>query len=63
MKPWAGLDMAACTIGRVPLMPSVVGSCPPPDWLIDRERLFSKGPPRVRAPDIWRFDGDPLEAA
>ena len=33
---------------------SVVGSYPQPEWLIDRERLGSRLPPRVRALEIWR---------
>jgi 5-methyltetrahydropteroyltriglutamate--homocysteine methyltransferase len=41
---------------------TVVGSYPQPDWLVDRERLRNKVP-RVRAPEIWRFEGDMLEAA
>jgi 5-methyltetrahydropteroyltriglutamate--homocysteine methyltransferase len=41
---------------------TVVGSYPQPDWLVDRERL-KKMVPRVRAPEIWRFDGGMLEAA
>ena len=41
---------------------TVVGSYPQPDWLIDRARLGSKVP-RVRAPDIWRIDGQFLEEA
>jgi 5-methyltetrahydropteroyltriglutamate--homocysteine methyltransferase len=45
------------------LTTSVVGSYPQPDWLIDRAKLLTQGPPRVRASDIWRFAGDELEAA
>src|SRR5215471_10197251 len=32
----------------------LVGSYPQPDWLIDRERLAGRFPPRVRAPELWR---------
>ncbi|MBT3929277.1 MAG: 5-methyltetrahydropteroyltriglutamate--homocysteine methyltransferase, partial [Rhodospirillaceae bacterium] len=46
-----------------PLATSVVGSYPQPDWLIDRERLLTQGPPRVRAREIWRFADGELEAA
>ena len=35
---------------------SLVGSYPQPDWLIDRERLLSALPPRVRARELWRVD-------
>jgi 5-methyltetrahydropteroyltriglutamate--homocysteine methyltransferase len=33
---------------------SLVGSYPQPDWLIDRERLAGRFPPRVRARELWR---------
>ena len=32
----------------------MVGSYPQPDWLIDRERLGDRLPPRVRARELWR---------
>jgi 5-methyltetrahydropteroyltriglutamate--homocysteine methyltransferase len=35
---------------------SLVGSYPQPDWLIDRERLRHRFPPRVRALELWRVD-------
>jgi 5-methyltetrahydropteroyltriglutamate--homocysteine methyltransferase len=35
---------------------SLVGSYPQPDWLIDRERLAHRFPPRVRAMELWRVD-------
>src|SRR2546429_3250306 len=35
---------------------SLVGSYPQPDWLIDRERLRHRFPPRVRASELWRVD-------
>src|SRR5215212_6253899 len=39
----------------LPLIPTtLVGSYPQPDWLIDRERLLSDLPPRVRAGELWR---------
>jgi 5-methyltetrahydropteroyltriglutamate--homocysteine methyltransferase len=39
----------------LPLIPTtLVGSYPQPDWLIDRERLLSNLPPRVRARELWR---------
>ena len=37
-----------------PLLTSVVGSYPQPDWLIDREALRGWLPPRVRASELWR---------
>ncbi|MBO0775734.1 MAG: 5-methyltetrahydropteroyltriglutamate--homocysteine methyltransferase, partial [Actinobacteria bacterium] len=35
---------------------SLVGSYAQPDWLIDRERLSHRFPPRVRAQELWRVD-------
>ncbi|MBO0771375.1 MAG: 5-methyltetrahydropteroyltriglutamate--homocysteine methyltransferase [Actinobacteria bacterium] len=35
---------------------SLVGSYPQPGWLIDRERLGERFPPRVRATELWRVD-------
>jgi 5-methyltetrahydropteroyltriglutamate--homocysteine methyltransferase len=46
------------------LLPTtVVGSYPQPDWLVDREALGGKLPPRVRARDIWRIPEPFLAAA
>jgi 5-methyltetrahydropteroyltriglutamate--homocysteine methyltransferase len=42
---------------------TVVGSYPQPDWLIDRERLGSRLPPRIRALELWRVQTDLLEQA
>ena len=48
----------------LPLLPTtIVGSYPQPDWLIDRERLKTRLPPRVRAAELWRVPGDWLEDA
>jgi 5-methyltetrahydropteroyltriglutamate--homocysteine methyltransferase len=33
---------------------TLVGSYPQPDWLIDRGKLASRFPPRVRAKELWR---------
>ncbi|RFU20155.1 uroporphyrinogen decarboxylase family protein [Geodermatophilus marinus] len=46
-----------------PLPTSVVGSLPQPDWLIDRDRLAHRFPPRVRARELWRVAPDLLEQA
>ena len=35
---------------------SLVGSYPQPDWLIDREKLAGRFPPRARARELWRVD-------
>jgi 5-methyltetrahydropteroyltriglutamate--homocysteine methyltransferase len=42
---------------------SLVGSYAQPDWLIDRERLRDRFPPRVRAQELWRVDPRYLEQA
>lgn len=47
----------------LPLLPTaIVGSYPQPDWLIDREGLKSRLPPRVRAQELWRIK-DPKQLA
>ncbi len=33
---------------------TLVGSLPQPDWLIDREKLAGRFPPRVRLREVWR---------
>jgi len=33
---------------------TLVGSYPQPEWLIDRQQLTKRMPPRVRAADLWR---------
>ncbi len=42
---------------------SLVGSYPQPDWLIDRESLSKRFPPRVRARELWRVAPDWLDQA
>jgi 5-methyltetrahydropteroyltriglutamate--homocysteine methyltransferase len=42
---------------------SLVGSYPQPDWLIDREALHHRLPPRVRASELWRVDPQWLQQA
>jgi 5-methyltetrahydropteroyltriglutamate--homocysteine methyltransferase len=42
---------------------TVVGSYPQPDWLIDRARLTGSMPPRIRATELWRMQGEMLEQA
>jgi 5-methyltetrahydropteroyltriglutamate--homocysteine methyltransferase len=45
------------------LVTTVVGSYPQPDWLIDRERLGERLPPRVRARELWRVPEPFLQEA
>jgi 5-methyltetrahydropteroyltriglutamate--homocysteine methyltransferase len=46
---------------RIPT--SLVGSYAQPNWLIDRERLRDRFPPRVRARELWRVPAEYLEEA
>jgi 5-methyltetrahydropteroyltriglutamate--homocysteine methyltransferase len=48
---------------RMLLLTTVVGSYPQPDWLIDRESLAKRPPPRVRAREVWRIPEPWLEQA
>jgi 5-methyltetrahydropteroyltriglutamate--homocysteine methyltransferase len=34
---------------------TLVGSLPQPEWLIDRQKLAGRFPPRVRARELWRI--------
>jgi 5-methyltetrahydropteroyltriglutamate--homocysteine methyltransferase len=42
---------------------SLVGSYAMPEWLIDRERLASRFPPRTRAKELWRVEERFLDEA
>jgi 5-methyltetrahydropteroyltriglutamate--homocysteine methyltransferase len=42
---------------------SLVGSYPQPEWLIDRDRLAHRFPPRVRARELWRVAPEHLAEA
>jgi 5-methyltetrahydropteroyltriglutamate--homocysteine methyltransferase len=50
-------------MSSVHLPTSLVGSYPQPDWLIDREKLAGRFPPRVRALELWRVDPAYLDEA
>jgi len=54
--------MSSSTL-TAPLRTTVVGSYPQPDWLVDRDLLGARLPPRVRAREIWRVPETWLEAA
>ena len=45
------------------LLTSLVGSYAQPNWLIDREKLAGRFPPRVRARELWRVDPRWIEEA
>jgi 5-methyltetrahydropteroyltriglutamate--homocysteine methyltransferase len=48
----------------LPLLPtSLVGSYAQPSWLIDRDRLGERLPPRVLLEELWRVSTDQLEEA
>jgi 5-methyltetrahydropteroyltriglutamate--homocysteine methyltransferase len=49
--------------GGPALVTTVVGSYPQPNWLIDRDRLADRLPPRVRARELWRIPEPLLEEA
>jgi 5-methyltetrahydropteroyltriglutamate--homocysteine methyltransferase len=38
------------------VLTSLVGSYPQPEWLLDREKLRGRQPPRIRAADFWRVE-------
>ena len=42
---------------------SLVGSLPQPEWLIDRQKLSHRMPPRTRAAELWRVAPEFLEEA
>jgi 5-methyltetrahydropteroyltriglutamate--homocysteine methyltransferase len=45
------------------MLTSLVGSYPQPEWLLDREKLRGRQPPRIRAADFWRIEERLLEEA
>lgn len=48
----------------LPLFPcTIVGSYPQPDWLIDRDKLKGRFPPRTRALELWKVDEEWLPRA
>jgi 5-methyltetrahydropteroyltriglutamate--homocysteine methyltransferase len=42
---------------------TVVGSYPQPEWLVDRDNLRSRLPPRIRVRELWRVPDPFLEQA
>ena len=48
----------------LPLLPtSLVGSYALPEWLIDRQKLAGRFPPRIRAEELWRVEKEFLGEA
>ncbi|GKX34961.1 MAG: 5-methyltetrahydropteroyltriglutamate--homocysteine methyltransferase [Rhizobiaceae bacterium MnEN-MB40S] len=48
---------------KILLPTSLVGSYAMPQWLIDRDKLAGRFPPRTRARELWRVDPEFLEEA
>ena len=48
---------------QIRLLTTVVGSYPQPDWLVDKNKLRGRLPPRVRAREIWKVSDKNLEEA
>lgn len=54
----------ASRFSSLPQIPTaIVGSYPQPGWLIDRQRLGERLPPRTRADELWRLEGEDLAEA
>ena len=63
MTPDTAPTRAGHIVGHMLFPTSLVGSYPQPDWLIDRERLRDRFPPRVRALELWRIEPQYLDEA
>ena len=51
-------------MASLPLFPtSLVGSYPQPDWLIDKQKLKGRFPPRTRAAELWKIPAENLSEA
>src|ERR1700722_3222546 len=65
--PTGPASPAPCRPGSVEarmLLPTtLVGSYPQPEWLIDRQKLAGRFPPRVRARELWRVPEEFLAEA
>src|ERR1700752_2739911 len=49
---------------KIELFPTtLVGSYPQPEWLIDRQKLAGRFPPRVRAKELWSMSESLLKQA
>src|SRR6266568_2691119 len=60
-EKWEGARIMATSL---PLLPtSLVGSYAQPEWLIDRQKLAGRFPPRVRARELWRIPPEYLAQA
>ena len=50
-------------MNKLLLPTSLVGSYAQPDWLIDRQKLADRFPPRIRARELWRVAPEFIEEA
>jgi 5-methyltetrahydropteroyltriglutamate--homocysteine methyltransferase len=55
--------METGSAARPPIPTSLVGSYAQPAWLLDRDKLRARFPPRVRARELWRVDPAFIEEA
>src|SRR5690606_16492870 len=62
-RPAAILRRISMTPMPALLPTSLVGSYCQPDWLIDRQKLAGRFPPRVRATELWRVAPQWLDQA
>src|SRR5438477_2426110 len=64
LRRFVAISSVQINLARMPILPAtVVGSYPQPDWLVDRQMLGSRLPPRTRALEIWRVAPEFLEQA
>ncbi len=64
VTPAASRSPSRDVLAQLPLLPTaLVGSLPQPGWLVDRDNLGHRAPPRVRAREIWRVPPEHLAEA
>src|SRR5437879_12548790 len=64
LRRFVAISSVQINLARMPILPTtVVGSYPQPEWLVDRQMLGSRLPPRTRALEIWRVAPAFLEQA
>src|SRR5438309_9446878 len=64
LRRFVAISSVQINLARMPILPTtVVGSYPQPEWLVDRQMLGTRLPPRTRALEIWRVAPEFLEQA
>src|SRR5438309_10859601 len=64
LRRFVAISSVQINLARMPILPTtVVGSYPQPEWLVDRQMLGTRLPPRTRALEIWRPNKEHLEQA